>query len=417
MTLPSALSRFGAHARKAAADPKRAARIVVDAVLIYTVGIALALAARILRPVLHIRFSSIDGRRIGHFIGMCEIYLCERALGHHKGFTDIHTSTKVGNSQSDSTPPNKLIWRLYDEQLHFNEWARYAVAANEILPGAKKHQTPISGPDYTGLMERVPAQIKLPETVIDAGNQWAKDSGISLDQEMVVFANRDSAHLSHRFSSKDWSYHDYRDNSIASMTPMAEAMTARGYLAVRIGAHAEEPIHSENPWIFDLPFSGRTEEIELFVSNRCRFFIVTTSGIGDLGRMFRKPVACTNTAPFLTVVRLKTQPADLWIPKHHWSVEQKRFMTFSEIVECGAGHFDRTEQYSANGIELVENTAEEITDIALETDAILSGHHHIGAAEQRLYDRFWKIALEGRKWTGESRIALSFLSRHSHLVR
>ena len=41
-------------------------------------------------------------------------------------------------------------------------------------------------------------------------------------------------------------------------------------------------------------------------------------------------------------------------------------MMFQEIIDSGAGHFMRTEQFEEAGIKLVDNTPEEIKTVALE---------------------------------------------------
>ena len=92
-------------------------------------------------------------------------------------------------------------------------------------------------------------------------------------------------------------------------------------------------------------------------------------------------------------------------------------MTFSEIVGSGAGQFVFTKQFSDAGIELIENTPEEILDLAVEMEEILEDRRVLDGEERKMIDTFWNIALEGRAWNGETQIALSFLKRHPDLVR
>ena len=86
------------------------------------------------------------------------------------------------------------------------------------------------------------------------------------------------------------------------------------------------------------------------------------------------------------------------------------------MVEFGGGKVCRSEDYENSGFELIENTADEITELVLEIEEIIEGRQVMSKDDQELYRRFWHIALSGRPWQGESTIALSFLRRHRSLL-
>lgn len=376
---------------------------------IVLIGVPVATILMILRPFIHIRTNSIDSKRLGHFIGMSEIYLCEKKLGLHKKFCDLIYLT--------GKPVNSYIHELYDKKIGFSvSLVRIIDMAFQKIIKTEIHKVPISGADYQGIFEKLPPQICLDTETKKLGENWLLSQGIGSETEVVLFANRDSRHLNKIIPGVDWSYHDYRDSDINKMGLMAKTMKKKGYAVIRLGADVSSPLKSQEPMIIDYPVSHRTDKLDVYLASRCKFFIATTSGIGDLGRMFRKPTACTNVAPFTTVMRLKTQLADIWIPKLHWSVSKKRLMTFKEIMDASADTFCRSEDYHRAGIELIENTPEDIEAMALEIDGIIGGYNYLNEDDNDLYKKFWQIVLRGKEWDGQSRIAISFLRSHRDLL-
>ena len=75
-------------------------------------------------------------------------------------------------------------------------------------------------------------------------------------------------------------------------------------------------------------------------------------------RIFRVPVVYVD---FISLEYIITWcPYDLFIPKKIWSKNEKRLLTFKEILSSGAGRIQRTQDYEKLGLAPVDNTPEEI---------------------------------------------------------
>ena len=413
------LVRAGRKMRTAARKPGFTWRWLQDRFMTWVVGMPVALFARLVRPVVHLRFNVMDDTRIGVFAGCSSVYLTQKSIGRHKGFVDLMGTISQCDPIHESVPVNKPVYRLLNEKLHFRPWAGWASKANDMLPGREAHTVPLYSMDEDGSCIVQPPAVEVPADIMEVGDRWLADRGIDKDTPVLLFANRDQAYLEQFNPEKAWNYHDYRNSDIHAMLPMVNRFVEKGYGAVRFGAAAEQAIGDVGPKIIDLPFEERREELDIYLGWRCRFFISVSSGIGDLPRMFRRPVSFVNAAPFLTMasMRMKNLPSEIWIPKLYWSKKEKRLLTFSEIVACPAADSYFSEEFHRAGIELVENTPDEISELALETEEILDGRQDLDKESRDLYDRFWSIYLQGKPWAGESRIALSFLRRHIDLLK
>src|SRR5262249_46214557 len=147
-----------------------------------------------------------------------------------------------------------------------------------------------------------------------------------------------------------------------------------GYIAIRLGTETAESLDRHLPHIVDLTRMCRVPILDLYIAQRSRFFLGTSTGIAHLGHLFRKPLAIVNCAPFLVMKDLNVRDGhELYIPKQYVWKEQQRLMTVTEIVKTGAGGFFRTEQFEAIGIELLENTPDEIESLAVEMHERLVG--------------------------------------------
>ena len=66
-------------------------------------------------------------------------------------------------------------------------------------------------------------------------------------------------------------------------------------------------------------------------------------------------------------------------------------MTFKEILRSGAGKYLRASQYQQTGIQLIENTPEEITAIAVEMVERLDGNWQSTDYDEALQRKFWAL--------------------------
>ena len=110
---------------------------------------------------------------------------------------------------------------------------------------------------------------------------------------------------------------------------------------------------------------------------------------------------------------------DIFIPKKIWSIERRRLLTFSEILENGIGGYWRTEEYADAHLEVVNNTSEEIKDLAVEMYERVSGVWEEDEEDAELQNPFRSIfdtCTGVTKYTGRSRVGAKFLRDNQALL-
>ena len=341
---------------------------------------------RLLYPFIIIRFGPLRSERIGHFSGNTEQYLCRRDVRLDNPSTlDIfyHTSP-ISNHQ---------LKKMWDRTLHVNRFAKILDYYNKMIPGSEKHIIPwpaSADRDPLGLLFKIPKHLYFTTDEEKFGTDFLKNIGLNSSDPFVCFSARDSAFLKDVFPERNWSYHEYRNSDIRNYIPSMEALVERNYFVFRMGAKVTQSIIVNNNRIIDYATNGlRTEFLDIYLSANCSFFVSSPSGLDNIPKIFRKPVLHVN---YLPIENAHTwDPRDIFIPKKLWWTDKGRFMTYNEIFNFGVGRFLRTEYYKDYGLEIIENTPDEITSVVIEMTERLNGNWQATNEDDELQRKFWDI--------------------------
>lgn len=339
------------------------------------------------------RVGTLRGGRLGHLALEPEVYMCERDQGLHDGHADLF----------DVSGP------VCNEQL-VRMWGRLLT----IVPGLQANDaTPrvpwVEGADIHDLVERSEPHLKFSRAEHQRGLLELARMGV--DRPHVCFHGRDQTFLATTMPETDWSYHDYRDMTVANFAAMVDGLADRGYLPVRMGAVVAEPFPS---WrAVDYATAGRSDFMDLYLMATCAFAVCSASGVASLASVFRRPLAVVNASPLLTMVWPHFPMCRVFIPKRYWSRVDGRFLTVAEIVASGLdgkpaqGYYSSS--FEAAGVELVENSSQEIADVALELEETLATGEP-PADPDGLQRAFWRAA--GMPDQTRMRVGSAFLLEH-----
>ena len=337
-----------------------------------------------MRPFKLIRFGSLNSSVIGHFAGNTDLYLGERRHGlHPKRALDIFFYEHVSNAQ---------LLHMWRRKLTINKHAKYLYRMTFLIPWGDVHRIASVDKerDIDGLLEGTAVNIEFTLKEIEEARAQMKRMGISEQYHHICLLGRDSVYKKKVNPGTDWSYHDYRNVDIQNYRKAAESLALRGHHVIRMGSAVKEPLETDHPKVTEYALKGyRTELLDLYLSATCRFFIGCGSGIDVLAHVFRRPILYVNFVPFEYLVAW--DPRSITVFKKHWLIKEKRYMTFREIIESGAGRFQSSGQFEKHGIELIENSPEEIHDACVEMAERLNGKWITNDVDIELQERFWSM--------------------------
>ena len=404
--------------------------------VIFVIAIFLVLVIRLLSPLIVVRSAPLDIARIGGYYHS-DLYLSEKKCGRYQSkYLDIFyfmKSTQHINHQW------KEMWEREINVFIFPKLARFTEKLNERLPGYEKFQIPnsdfmlsrkeykdyMTGEDLT-IYEKYNKYLKTVLSVsqpnlsftleeIKRGNTLLQKLGIPVNTPFICFHNRDSAFLDAVKSDYDWSYHDYRDSTIEKYLRAADEMTDRGCYSIRVGSITKEKVNNSNPALIDYANSEkRSDFLDIYLSARCKFFICSNTGMSFPAEVFNRPLVYVNWTDLL---RLPVYALNgLIIFKKLYLKNENRYLSVQEIINFDFSVFNNNEISSNLGIELIENTPEEICSVTIEMDDRLNGNWKSTNEDEKLQKRFWDLFGADHLKSKNLRIGADYLKQNKQLL-
>lgn len=217
----------------------------------------------------------------------------------------------------------------------------------------------------------------------------------------------------HRGHERNFAEQEHRNVSIEKFLPAMKRIVSRGGWVVRLGDPSMTPL-PPMPNVIDYALSDQKSDwMDVFLLGTCRFFLGTSSGLWCVPMTFGIPAAVTNVAPLATRP-LSTR--DLFMPKLAWSEREKRFLSFEESMREPIGFASHAGVLKRYEVTPIENSAEEIEELAVEMMDRLDGRVAYSREDEKLQARHLEISKVGSNWGVNSRIGRDFLRRHASLL-
>ncbi|OGH61718.1 MAG: hypothetical protein A3G34_14105 [Candidatus Lindowbacteria bacterium RIFCSPLOWO2_12_FULL_62_27] len=377
---------------------------VLDFLLVWSILVIVRL--------LPIRFRLLPGH-IGHLALNTEVWLRRRAAGNN-GRREFYVLFGI-------QPANRQILTMVGRRMPVWEgrWpTRILQALMRLDPKICPKIPGGHGLRSWEVMDRIGPQLYFTKDEKRRGETLLKAMGIRAGGAFVCFFARDSAYqdaVRPFASSEGWTYNDFRNSSIENYLPAAEMLADQGIWVVRMGAVVQKSIQSRHPKVIDYATGYRSDFGDVYLMAHCKFFLGDTSGTFTLASIFDVPCALANFAPLHAHGVLGRR--DLFIPKKYRHAAQDRFMRFSEILAVEADDWHPAGRYRAAGISVVENSSDEVLELAAEMNARLDGRWVAGGEDGTLQDCYRALFSPGQPVSGfTSRVGAGFLRQNKALL-
>jgi putative glycosyltransferase (TIGR04372 family) len=393
---------------------KNQLKLKIQEILILTISILMVTFINLICLFFTIRIGLINNHRIGHLLGNTELWLRKQARSNQRWQINIFLTGVPANEQllkmikrKIFVIKNNLLARIFYQMQLRNKNNKIWINLDD------------SGFNSWVIWNETKNQIEFTAVEIEKGRIYLKSLGINEGDNYVCFCSRDKSYLNHvRDPNIDghssWDYHNYRDCSIYNYLDAAEYLTKCGIWTLRMGAVVEDKITSINKQIIDYAINHRSDFADVYLMTHCKFFLGCTAGNFILPSAFGIPCALANMTPLETVAR---NANDLFIPKKYWHSGYGRLLKFKEILEIGGGRWHHMQQYRDAGIVVIENTAEEILDLAKEMNARIDGTWITVAGDDDLQASYRSLFTKDSPIYGyPSRVGSIFLRKNSHLL-
>ena len=194
-----------------------------------------------------------------------------------------------------------------------------------------------------------------------------------------------------------------------------KSLNDAGLGVIRMGQSVDNAIDPSSCKIIDYASTSRSEFGDIWLLGNCKF-VIAGAGTG-----FYWPASALNKPSLLTdsygLFNTSYGQHDLKTPQLAWSLSEKKLKPFSWLIAQGAG-WGHKKSLIAGDIEIIKNTAEEITEVVLEMNQRLDGTWIETDEDVELQNRFKKLREVVPKWQVQEavRIGAAFLRRYQHLL-
>jgi putative glycosyltransferase (TIGR04372 family) len=351
-------------------------------------ALAVVILTRVVRPIVRVRFASLNAARLGHLALDAEMMLCET---QHRAKAAGFRSFDVWCLWTGVLPiANHYLLGLWRSAIAVlpEAFGQTILQVNGLLPGTDSHLIPyrkgiagltnhLQGDPYD-CFYRFPPHVEMPSRDVERCREELAELGVPRGAKFVCLAVRDPAYLS-GFRHLGLEDHDYRNAAIEDYLRAAEWLGSRGIYVLRTGKEVSGTISGSSEMIIDYANSGRrTEMLDVFLSRECEFCLSTGNGFDSLALLFRRPVLYTNLAQ-LDQIALNFDTR--FVPRNFISTTDGRMLPASEVYGRGLHLIRSSRELIDCRVAQIPNTDQEIADAVEE---FVDQRH----AYRELQDRF-----------------------------
>lgn len=188
---------------------------------------------------------------------------------------------------------------------------------------------------------------------IRRGESIRKKMGLPDDLWFVCIHVREQGYLGF------YPHHNHRDSNILNYIPAIEYIINQGGYVVRMGDSTMTPLPKMKGVIDYANSEYRSGLMDLYFASRCKFFLGCDSGPANYAKLFDRPLCAVNFTDFNLSFYRKN---DVKVPKHLFSKEHGRILSFKEVIESDI----YIEEMPYNNYIFIENTPEEILNTVVE---------------------------------------------------
>lgn len=256
--------------------------------------------------------------------------------------------------------------------------------------------------------ERPPLLMLAPEHAAE-GRRALERLGVPRDAWFVGVHVREGG-----YSRGDDKVHAFRNADVEAVVPAMRAIVEHGGWCLRMGDPSMPPLPPLTGVVDYAHSPLRSPEMDVFLCASSRCFLGNTSGLFILSSIFGVPCALANMVPFAT---MPYAARDLCIPKLLRLEKGGAYLSFPEILASPLANYRMGRMLFGAGVRVVDNSAEEIVELAVEMLDRLDGQHDRYAAGEPLQARFRQLLTPAHYCYGSaSRIGTRFLERHRGLL-
>lgn len=338
-------------------------------------------------PFRKIKFSIIPSNRIGHLALNMELFARRQRLGCGVQRDVIHIFIL-----RDFFVANRFLLEMWKRYYLICESRLLHVIVTLSEPILKKTRfyvpLPMNSCEYFEFNNSSPT-LEFTEDEEVYGRDFLRKMGIDLQKGWFICVYvRESRYLNEMFPNGLWSYHDYRNTRLEDLREAIEHIINSGGYVVRMGTHVSQFIDIKSDRYIDYAKNFRNEFMDIFLIAKCRFFMGSAAGIGDIAKIFDVPQLVVDCAPIGSSPWGKN---NLMIPKKVKDMADNKLISYSNVIKLGLDREYNGVRFARKGYDYVANTSDEILGATKEMLNRVSEKHEQSKEDMALLENYYNL--------------------------
>lgn len=205
--------------------------------------------------------------------------------------------------------------------------------------------------------------------MVAEGQAFLDALGVPEGAPIITLHARDPGYLS------ELGYHSFRNSTFANYAQAVDWLLDQGFWVLWLGDEKTPKLENPPARLIDLPHhTDYSDVLDVSLIARSTFYIGCSSGPLTLALMLGTPILLLNS---YAQSQQLFNDRDLLLFKRYWSHDLERYLTYPEILDRRLSLIHSTQGFVDQGLELHENTPDEILEVVQEMSARLAGTYEI----------------------------------------
>jgi putative glycosyltransferase (TIGR04372 family) len=258
------------------------------------------------------------------------------------------------------------------------------------------------------ILKKNDLSIKLDKSDILKAEKILRSINLKIKKKIVILHVRDN-------SFKPFDGETYRSSKIKNYGLAINYLLKNGYQVIRIGNQGMTK-NSYGNKIFDLSkfkFDEDLQLLQLYLVNKCHFFIGTCSGPYKFATILKKPILTVDMAPMSLMFPVARKAIAL--PKLYKNIKTKKIINFKDVFAYNFSNLRLDKEFKALNIELIDNSPKEILEGVKEIEKLAKNKNFATSILQRRFKQLFNK--DCYAFYAESNIANTFINKYKKFLK
>tara|TARA_B110000046_G_C13018213_1_gene409819 strand:- start:196 stop:1380 length:1185 start_codon:yes stop_codon:yes gene_type:complete len=343
----------------------------------------------IIRIFIDFRIGKIISKKIGHMTTQMEIYICEKKDYPNRTPVIWFFEKRIANqflkkkwSQKLFVLPRHILEPIYILLNKYKIFNFFLIDISKYSGEVKKTiKERLKQIDEKNVLLRYKPSIEFNNEERQEGENYLKKIGFQ-NKKFFTFASRTSEFHNEKEES-------IRNSNIDDKILGIKFLVSKGYKAIRMGKNETKRLNFSDSNIIDYGISNdRSDFLDIYLSSQCEFIIASSTGITELGTLFRKPKLVINEygVHAMPVNQLRW----MILLKKVKNINTGKLISFEEIYEKKLNYIETDTELNKLGYSIIDNNKLEIKKASENFFYLVKGDFDLDEILQK-QKKYWEI--------------------------